>query len=240
MQYTAQDITPEIVNKLKAKIRQCIKIAETVFKRKFYMPKFDFSLSGNAAGIACGHDNVIRINPTLLIENLDDFVNQTIVHEYAHIVTDTMYPTGYKERKKRSKRIPHHGSGWKYVMELFGAPPIVYHNYTVEPSVRSARQRFKHTCSVCGGEYDLTVHQAAAVRARSNSMFHAKCGSSSKFIPCDPTVIPLTKFEKCEQLYLTFRTATRAEVLALFTTHAGTSPASGTSYYSKLRKKYDR
>ncbi len=240
MKYTEKDITPEIHDQIKAKLRHCIKLAQAAFNRKFYMPTLEFSLSNTTAGVACGHSNTIKLNPTLLIENLDDFINQTIPHEFAHLVADVVYPSGHCEPGKKTKRVPHHGSGWKRVMEIFNIPALKYHDYKVEQPVKQSRLKYAHTCSQCGNTFSLTVQQAASVRSRPASLFHNKCGKDSRFIPVEKDIIPLTKFEKCEQLYLAFRDADRADVIQLFIKHVHTTPAGSVTYYAKLRKKYDR
>ena len=240
MIYTEQDVSPILLDKIKTKLWTCIELAETHYDRKFQFPKLDFSLTGGRAATAHSALNRIEINPTLLIENEDDFVAQTVPHELAHLITDTMYPTGHFDRKKKTATVPHHGSGWKHVMELFGVPPTLYHNYAVAPSVTHRRPLYSHKCSVCNSILELPASQAVLARADSDAVFHTKCGKSSTLVPLDPKVLPLTKLGKCEQLYLAFRTTSRAELIQLFATHAGTTPAGGATYYATLRKKYDR
>lgn len=240
MIYTEQDISSALLDTIKTKLRHCIKLAEAQYNRKFYIPKLDFSLTGGKAATAHSSLNRIRINPTLLIENEGDFVAQTIPHEMAHIVADTMYPNGHLDRKKKTANIPHHGTGWKHVMEVFGVPPTLYHNYAVAPSVTHRRPLYPHTCTVCSSVLQLPASQSALARANLDAVFHTKCGVHSKLIPLDSKIPPLTKLGKCEQLFLAFRNASRAEVIQLFVTHADATLAGGATYYSTLRKKYDR
>jgi SprT protein len=240
MIHTDQDITPSLQAKIKTKINQCLEIAETHYSRTFYPPKLDFSLTGRHAGRACSSTNTIQINSTILIQNEADYINQTVPHEVAHLVTDAVYPHGHLDQTKKTATIPHHGTGWKHVMELFGVQPALYHNYAIAPSIRHNRVKYAHICSVCNNLVELSVNQSILARADPTAMYHLKCGTSSRLTPQDDGIVPLSKFGKCEQIYLTSRAASRADLIQLFAVRAGTTPASGATYYSKLRKKYDR
>jgi len=237
MKLTEQDIPITVINQIRTKIRQCIKLAEAAFNQRFYMPTVVFNVTNSAAGYACSGSNTIRLNPTLLMQNVNDFLTDTVPHEFAHIVADIVYPTGHLDKRKKTKRVPHHGTGWKHVMGVFGLPPRVHHGYAVEHSVRS--QRYPHTCSVCGELYQLTVKQAESVRIRAGSLFHNRCGKDSKFIPIDKNELPLSKYHKCEMLYTNNRTAGRVDLIEMFINQAQTTPAGAATYYAKLRNKYD-
>jgi SprT protein len=240
MIYTENDIPASLIHQIKTKIRQCIKIAEQHYNRKFTMPVLDYSLTGTTAAQAFSHINTIKINPTLLVENQDDYVAQTIPHETAHIITDLIYPRGHLDKTKRTKRAPHHGTAWKYVMELFGVPPILYHNYATTSFVTRRPVKYAHKCSVCGKVVDLNVNQSALARSNPKAMYHTPCGKDSKLIALDAKIVPLTKFGKCEQIYLAYRDAARADLIQMFMTHAKTTLAGSGTYYATLRKKYDR
>jgi SprT protein len=237
---TEQDIPQSIIDQIRTKIRQCIKIAEKHYNRKFSMPKIDYSLTGSVAAQALSYINTIKINPTLLVENEEDYISQTIPHEVAHIITDIIYPRGHLDKTKKTKRYPHHGTAWKYVMELFGVPPTLYHNYATTSVVKRHPVKYEHKCSICGKVVELNVNQSALARSNSKSMYHTPCGPDSKLIALDTKIVPLTKFGKCEQIYLSFRTATRTDLIQMFMTHAKTTLAGSGTYYATLRKKYDR
>ena len=238
MVYTEEDVPQEVKSEIKAKITDCIKTAQLRFNRIFYMPTLEYNIHGRVAATAFSSSNLIRINPTLLLQNREDFVAQTIPHEFAHIVADTVYPNGHVDTTKRVKRIPHHGTGWRAVMELFGIPPKIYHNYDTPP--QSSVVRYPHTCSICNTVIQLTAAQSTALRKFPHYMSHTKCGNQSVLTANDPTQLPLSKLHKCEQLYLANRTAPRVDLIKQFVEHAGTTPASSATYYATLRKKYDR
>lgn len=132
MSYTEADITRTVKDEIKSKLCECIKVANQEFNSYFQMPTLEYTLNGVTAGQANSSVNLIQINPTLLLENIEDYIAQTISHEFAHIVTDSIFPTGHFNKNKVTKRVPHHGSGWKYVMNILGAKPMIYHNYCTQ------------------------------------------------------------------------------------------------------------
>ena len=116
--------------------------------RKFYGvevdPELSFDLRGMAAGQANYRENKIRLNRELLQEYMSDFIEQTVPHEYAHLVA----------YRKFGSRIRPHGKEWRWVMQVLGADPIRTHNYRVSP-VRKCR-RFTYQCNCPGKDYQLT------------------------------------------------------------------------------------
>jgi SprT protein len=116
--------------------------------RNFYginLPEasIDFSLRGRCAGQArVDHEDrtSLRINQQLLRENLDDFLNQTIPHEVAHLVVNWQF------RKKRKKLRPH-GQEWQTVMRnCFDLEPKRCHSYQTTPA-RVVPRPFLYSCS---------------------------------------------------------------------------------------------
>ena len=59
-------------------------VAQRHWKRSFPMPLVSYDLRGRCAGQALLGQNRIRINRTLLLENLEAFLFQTVGHEVAH------------------------------------------------------------------------------------------------------------------------------------------------------------
>ena len=82
-------------------------------------PIIKYDLRGQVGGMACP-PNIIRINLPLLFNNEEDYVLQTIGHEYAHLLTDKVFKDIYTKP---------HGQEWKSVMVSFNLKPIRCHNY---------------------------------------------------------------------------------------------------------------
>ena len=85
------------------------------------MPSIDFRIRGVAAGKAYSEQNRLSFSPTLMRENILEFLEDTIPHEVAHLVT----------RKLHGRRVKSHGPEWQAVMRAFGCEPSRCHSYDV-------------------------------------------------------------------------------------------------------------
>ena len=161
-----------VTNKVKAdvtrRIEECIVIANKKYGRTFDFPTVKYTKRGTTAGTANDGTYTINLNPVLLMENLDTFIDRTVVHEFAHLVDglvnswtrDTsirMTSRGYS----RTKRTVH-GPSWKAIMVLSGADPSRCHSYDVTNARvkgRRAHAAPKHIwkCGCGGGEIKLTA-----------------------------------------------------------------------------------
>jgi len=113
--------------------------AELHFKRPMPEVEVLFDLQGQAAGmvkIMRRGEILVRYNPTLLNENGDHFLSQTIPHEIAHVVVHTL----------NRSRVRPHGPEWQQIMHFFGAKTQRCHSYKVKPSIRRRLQRFNYHC----------------------------------------------------------------------------------------------
>lgn len=114
------------------KIHDWIDLANMTFNLKLAYPQVLFALNGMTGGTANYGTNVIKVNPTLLRENVTHYLQQTTGHEVAHLVARTMDPC-----------CEPHGELWKSVMQAFGLPPSRCHQYDVSnvPSQFGNRRR---------------------------------------------------------------------------------------------------
>ena len=97
--------------------------------------------------------------------NLEDYLSQTIPHEYAHFVA----------HYKWGNRISAHGYEWQSVMiRCFNLSPDRCHNYDVS-EVKSTNKIQRHFyCCSCGHEtnFSTTIHN----RIQSGRIYlYAKC-----------------------------------------------------------------
>lgn len=118
---------------------------------KLYGVTFDyeilFNLRGTTAGQACysrmygGSEltNIrLRYNNVLMAENTEDFIDQTVPHEVAHIVAQRIFGS-YTNKVC-------HGTGWKRVMEAFGKRATRCHDYDVSNARVRNVTRIEVTC----------------------------------------------------------------------------------------------
>ncbi|MDP6035916.1 MAG: SprT-like domain-containing protein [Verrucomicrobiota bacterium] len=150
------------------------KVAELCAKaREFYGveidPDISFDLRGMAAGQANYRENKIRLNRELLEKYENDFIEQTVPHEYAHLVA----------YQKFGGRIRPHGKEWRSVMQALGAEPRRTHNYQVSPA-RTCR-RFLYQCNCPGKDYQLTSIRHNRIK-RGSHYFCSKCKGPLIFV----------------------------------------------------------
>ena len=136
---TPPTIPKDVVARVEDKILQVYLDAQSIWGRNFDLPAISYDLLGRCAGRAHISEKRIRLNPVLLLENQVDFIERTVPHEVAHLVTYTIYP--------ESRLIKPHGREWKAIMQALGYKPIRCHSYdTTNAQVRRER-RFTYACA---------------------------------------------------------------------------------------------
>ena len=96
-----------------------------------------FNVRGVVAGWAY-HDH-IRLNPVLFKKNRDDFLKQTVPHEYIHYVLANKYP----------KLKIHHGPMWEQYMNYIGLPANRCHNYDTTEVKQKKNLEYYHINCAC-------------------------------------------------------------------------------------------
>jgi SprT protein len=113
-------------------VKRCLDILGDRFQTTFATPEIKYDLEGRTAGQAIG-THTIRLNLTLLRENRQDMLENTLPHEIAHCVVAARYP-----------RAKAHGYEWERVMRLLGLSPTRCHNYETTPA--RIHKKFEHHC----------------------------------------------------------------------------------------------
>ncbi len=108
--------------------------ASRYFGRVFPAPTITFRRSGKNAGTAFLIQNRINFNPVFLVENFQEYINQVIPHEVAHLIVFQVYGKQRNLNKsffrKRSIPVKPHGEEWRHLMEsVFGADAFTTHNF---------------------------------------------------------------------------------------------------------------
>jgi predicted SprT family Zn-dependent metalloprotease len=114
-------------------------------------PQVRFSIKGGVAGRAhCGRD-LIEYNPTLLGENVEDFLRQTVRHEVAHLAAHKKFGGGIKP----------HGKEWCSCCWYLSIPAVRCHSYDLDNvPTRALNQR--RTSPVQRTESGIVVHTGNA------------------------------------------------------------------------------
>ena len=123
------------------------------------MPKIPvtYNLRGRAAGMVRWRDGRVRdlrINGELLRANADDMVEQTIGHEWAHVIQFVQY---FAEPRRGSIYRQPHGEGWKQIMRRLGLKPTRCHNYQTTAARREGS--IEYSCQGCNTDYQFTTRR---------------------------------------------------------------------------------
>lgn len=107
--------------------------ASKTLGKEIAMPSLVYNQRGKIAGSARLQTHQIRLNPILLMDNLERFIHEVLPHELAHLIVFKLY----------GKTLPH-GHQWKSIMqEVFNLPPLTRHNMDVS---KVAGPSFQYRC----------------------------------------------------------------------------------------------
>jgi SprT protein len=110
-----------LLNVAEATIEHSCKLAEDYFSVSFFRPTATLNQRGKIAGSAHLQKNIIKLNRKLFIQNYDDFLQQVIPHEVAHIICYQQFA-----------RVKPHGLEWQSVMRsVFKLDAHVTHKFDV-------------------------------------------------------------------------------------------------------------
>jgi len=109
----------ELQKECLVKVRFYVDLANQKLDLCLKYPQVKFSLRGTTAGKADIGANELLFSPTLLRENPDHFIQQTVGHEVAHLISHLKW--GWD--------IDPHGIEWKRVMWAFDLPALRCHSY---------------------------------------------------------------------------------------------------------------
>lgn len=136
------------------RIEECFTMAQQRWPGEtFRKPRVRFDKRGTTAGTANGSKWELNFNETLLNENVDHFVKQTVAHEVAHLIDHQVYDSHAPryDRLGRRKKRSVHGRTWKMVMMALGVPADRCHNYDVSNAKQTRRksETFNYKCTGC-------------------------------------------------------------------------------------------
>lgn len=150
----------ELTKQINKKVENCYLQAESKLKRHFIRPKVSLTQRGKSAGSARLQQNELRFNATLLQENVDHFILQTVPHEVAHLLVYQLYG-----------RTKPHGNEWKNIMiGVFNRPPEVTHHYNVT-NVEGKRYVYRCGCQ----DHSLTVRRHNNIQRQKTTYICQRC-----------------------------------------------------------------
>lgn len=142
-------------------LREHLSRANLKLARNYPEPKLVYHQRGTSTGTAWLDAYEIRLNPVLLMENQQAFIDEVVPHELAHLLV-----------WKHFGRVAPHGKEWKWMMEgVLGVPARRTHAFELE-SVR--RNTFPYRCSC--QQHQLTVRRHNRVVRGEATYRCVKCG----------------------------------------------------------------
>lgn len=156
-------------------LRQALERANLALKTNYPEPTLLYQQRGTAAGTAWLEPWEIRLNPILLLENQQAFIEEVIPHELAHLLV-----------WKKFGRVAPHGKEWKWMMEqVLGVPARRTHQFEVQ-SVRSRTFAYRCQCQ----QHQLTVRRHNRILRGESEYRCVHCGSLLKPVSlCPPEPI---------------------------------------------------
>ena len=139
-------------------------------------PSIGYFSKSEVGGRACGYRKV-EFNSVLLMENLDDFLGQTVPHEVAHCVDDLLdaRTRWMKGALRRWDYTRPHGKSWARVMGWFGCPATRCHSYDTS-NIQTGRKRFEYAC-------DCRTYHFGVVR-HNRSQRDVRAGAKKAYYTC--------------------------------------------------------
>jgi SprT protein len=99
------------------KVWQVLEELNEEYGAEFDFPRIEWCMIGTMAGRAWLTQWRIQLNEQLCKENLENFINETVPHEVAHLVAYKVFGDD------------GHGDGWRSVMRALGLNPTRCHDY---------------------------------------------------------------------------------------------------------------
>lgn len=268
-------VTAEMKEKVNAKLRECIAIANKRYNIDLKFPTVVYMKRGTTAGTANYRTWTIDINPVLLVENFDDMLNDTVPHELAHLITDTVYPEAHESGPmvrtrrgwKRGKRSVH-GAEWQSVMRVLGVNPSRTHNYDTTNARTREKTSYDYKCNCCGAILKMGPKRHATEQRMPGHYTHGACGRArgkltlvaktpSATVHAKP-VLPMmnlhqhvppapkstapetgSKLARCYEIYKTYPTMARKDLIQQFVTRVGCTAAGASTYVANCKKMYE-
>lgn len=156
----------QLHNNTLASLRYYLSIANQYFDTIFEEPKLSYHNKGSIAGSALLHQWQIQLNTNMLLENKDQFINQVIPHELAHLIV-----------YKKFGRVKPHGKEWQLVMtEVFKQEARRTHNFNLPQTIMKARYHYSCACQT----HLLTQIRHQKIQRNQAQYYCKSCGKLLK------------------------------------------------------------
>lgn len=160
----------EIMQEIVRKSMEWYNVGIQKFPQDVHEVEILFDLTGVKAGQAWWRKSgkfTIEYNLAMALENGEDFIQEVIPHEIAHLIANEffkeMYPDGCG-----------HSDMWKFVMIKFGRNPNRCHSFSVE-NLSKGHRDYLWKCSACGFEYAVGKNLHEKLQNPHDTHYCGKC-----------------------------------------------------------------
>jgi SprT protein len=143
-------------------IKFYVEMGNEMFVCNMPEPKLSFKLRGQNGGMYYSSKHTIKLNNTLLHENLEEYIEQVIPHEIAHAFQRYLY--GHTDHYN-GRRIMPHGKEWKQIMRDFGKSPDRCHSMETT-NARVVRDGYHYRCRC--QTFNLTIIRHRKIQKGKN------------------------------------------------------------------------
>lgn len=148
-------------------LREKLQLARQHFAVEFPEPSIVYQQRGTSAGTAWLQSWEIRLNPVLLLENQQPFIDEVVPHELAHLLVFRQFG-----------RVAPHGREWRWMMESVLLTPASRTHRFETASVQS--KTFPYRCGC--GQHQLTIRRHNRVLRGESEYRCRRCGEKLKFL----------------------------------------------------------
>ena len=154
-------LDPELMARCEEALSLRLQQAEQALQQAWPRPVLSYTQRGKAAGTAHLHRWEIRLNPVLLVDNLELFLHEVIAHELAHLLVFA-----------RHGRVAPHGRAWQAMMrQVFGLAPRVTHQLDIS-SLQGPLFAYQCACQ----EHRLSLRRHYNVQRGQSRYLCRHCG----------------------------------------------------------------
>ena len=172
-----QNIDQKLKQLVDDKIVECQDKILALYGKYVSVHDIVYDLDGTTGGLADYTRKTIHLNPTFLKNHTTEYINQTVVHEFAHLANDILFPHDLSLAKGKRKS---HGLNWKMLMTKLGVKPLIHHHYNIE-HVHAKKKYRNYMCSCCNA--DIKVSQIRHRRIMEGTKYyHNKCTTPVIFV----------------------------------------------------------
>jgi len=241
-----------------AQVKHFVDLGNSKLNTDLVLPNVIFKKRGTCGGTAryAGRfGSELNFNQGLAVDNFDEYMNDVVPHEVAHLLKEHVYGT------RRGRLYSAHGAHWRNVMRTLGVNPQRCHTMDVSKvTTRRPQNKFIYICSNCNEELLVGPKHHKKIEAGMGKMSHKGCkgaelrynrpagavswdNAAEQKAPKAPKAPKAgTKISKAFSVYARYVGATRQDMITYIKSELESlhnviiSRSQATSYYQQCKK----